>query len=111
MAGHALFFTDLVDSTAAVERLGDARAADVLAEHDRRARALLARHGGREIDHSDGFFLLFESTHRAAAFTLAYHAAPEGFVLGYLGAFEHKQGRIEETHAHDDEALALHRPV
>ena len=60
MTGHALLFTDLVDSTAVVERLGDARAASVLAEHDRRARALLARHGGREIDHSDGFFLLFD---------------------------------------------------
>ena len=38
MIGHALLFTDLVDSTAVVELLGDARAASVLAEHDR-ARA------------------------------------------------------------------------
>ncbi|HEY2558895.1 MAG TPA: tetratricopeptide repeat protein [Caldimonas sp.] len=75
MDGHALLFTDLVDSTAVVERLGDARAASVLAEHDRRARALLARHGGREIDHSDGFFLLFDSAPQAAAFALAYHEA------------------------------------
>ena len=37
MTGHALLFTDLVDSTAVVERLGDARAAIVLAEHDRGA--------------------------------------------------------------------------
>ena len=75
MDGHALLFTDLVDSTAVVERLGDARAAGVLAEHDRAARTLLARHGGREIDHSDGFFLLFDDAVRAASFALAYHDA------------------------------------
>jgi predicted ATPase/class 3 adenylate cyclase/Tfp pilus assembly protein PilF len=73
--GHALLFTDLVDSTAVVERMGDAHGASILAEHDRRARALLARHGGREIDHSDGFFLLFDSADRAVAFALAYHDA------------------------------------
>jgi predicted ATPase/class 3 adenylate cyclase/Tfp pilus assembly protein PilF len=72
---HALLFTDLVDSTAVVERLGDARAANVLAEHDRSARALLARHGGREIDHSDGFFLLFDDAVHAAAFAIDYHGA------------------------------------
>ncbi|MGZ8260404.1 MAG: ATP-binding protein, partial [Caldimonas sp.] len=75
MPAHALLFTDLVDSTAVVERLGDARAATVLAEHDRSARALLADHGGREIDHSDGFFLLFDDALRAASFALAYHEA------------------------------------
>jgi class 3 adenylate cyclase len=80
MEAHALLFTDLVDSTAVVERLGDARAASVLAEHDRIARALLSQHGGREIDHSDGFFLLFEDPVRAAAFALDYHAALD--VLG-----------------------------
>jgi predicted ATPase/class 3 adenylate cyclase/Tfp pilus assembly protein PilF len=82
MVEHALLFTDLVDSTAAVERLGDARAASVLAEHDRGARALLARHGGREIDHSDGFFLLFSDAAAAASFALAYHDALAGLGLG-----------------------------
>ena len=47
----------------------------MLAEHDRGARALLARHGGREIDHSDGFFLLFADVVAAASFALAYHEA------------------------------------
>ena len=82
MVEHALLFTDLVDSTAVVERLGDARAASVLAEHDRCARALLARHGGREIDHSDGFFLLFPAAADAAAFALAYPEALAGLGLG-----------------------------
>jgi len=81
MVDHALLFTDLVDSTAAVERLGDARAASVFAEHDRSARVLLARHGGREIDHSDGFFLLFADVVAAASFALAYHEALTGLGL------------------------------
>ena len=81
MVAHALLFTDLVDSTAVVERLGDARAASVLAEHDRSARALLSQHGGREIDHSDGFFLLFDDPVRAAAFALDYHAALDALGL------------------------------
>jgi len=38
MSGRALLFTDVDDSTLLVERLGDARAAQVWAEHDRRAR-------------------------------------------------------------------------
>ncbi|HSW26458.1 MAG TPA: tetratricopeptide repeat protein, partial [Burkholderiaceae bacterium] len=80
MSAHALLFTDLVDSTAVVEQLGDARAASVLAEHDQKARALLSQHGGREIDHSDGFFLLFDDPVQAAAFAIGYHAA-----LGALG--------------------------
>jgi predicted ATPase/class 3 adenylate cyclase/Tfp pilus assembly protein PilF len=81
MSVHALLFTDLVDSTAVVERLGDARAAVVLGDHDHRARALLSRYGGREIDHSDGFFLLFDNPVQAAAFALDYHAALDALGL------------------------------
>ena len=33
MDGHALLFTDLVDGAAVVERLGDAKAAGLMAEH------------------------------------------------------------------------------
>jgi predicted ATPase/class 3 adenylate cyclase len=72
---HALLFTDVVDSTALVERLGDQEAAGLWAEHDRRARELLHRCGGREIDHSDGFFLLFDEVTQAAHYALAYHRA------------------------------------
>ncbi|HEY2560969.1 MAG TPA: tetratricopeptide repeat protein [Caldimonas sp.] len=70
-----LVFTDLVDSTALSERLGDARASALWVEHDRRARELMARHDGREIDHTDGFFVLFERADPAASFARDYHAA------------------------------------
>lgn len=70
-----LVVTDLVDSTRLVERLGDARAAEILAQHDRLARGLIERFDGREIDKSDGFLLLFERPVRGVAFALAYHGA------------------------------------
>jgi serine/threonine protein kinase/class 3 adenylate cyclase/Tfp pilus assembly protein PilF len=82
-----LVVTDLVDSTQWVERLGDARAAELSARHDRLARGLLERHEGREIDKTDGFLLLFERPIHAVSFALAYHpalarlAADEGVFL------------------------------
>ena len=75
MTMPALLFTDVVDSTLWVERLGDVRAAELWIEHDRRARQLLAPHHGREIDRSDGFFLLFDAAADAAGYALAYHLA------------------------------------
>jgi predicted ATPase/class 3 adenylate cyclase len=68
-----LVFTDVVDSTAIVERLGDGRAAELWAQHDRCARELLARYRGREIDRADGFFALFAQPADAARYALAYH--------------------------------------
>ncbi len=72
---RALLFTDLVDSTMRVEQLGEARAAQLWAEHDRRARDLLVRHHGREIDRTDGFFLLFGAPLDALRYALDYHEA------------------------------------
>ncbi len=72
---RVLVMTDLVDSTRLIEWLGDSRAFDVAARHDRVARDLLARHNGLEIDKSDGFLLLFERPADAVAHALAYHQA------------------------------------
>jgi len=74
-ASHALLMTDLVDSTAWAQRLGEAAHGALWQAHDDSARALLARHRGREIDKSDGFLLLFEHPADALAFAGAYHAA------------------------------------
>jgi len=81
MTERTLLFTDLVDSTQLVARLGDARAAQLWGEHDRRARQLLDAHRGREIDRSDGFFLLFDDVADAAHYALAYHQAIAGLDL------------------------------
>ncbi|MFO1516740.1 MAG: putative peptide modification system cyclase [Lysobacterales bacterium] len=69
---RTLVLCDLVDSTALVERLGDQRAAALIRRHDRLARDLLQRHGGREIDKTDGFLVLFERPIQGVAFALDY---------------------------------------
>ncbi|MCP3957658.1 MAG: protein kinase [bacterium] len=70
---RTLLMTDLVDSTRLVQKLGDSRASDVAARHDRAARDLLPRFNGLEIDKTDGFLLLFERPIDALAYALAYH--------------------------------------
>ncbi|MEO6687548.1 MAG: putative peptide modification system cyclase [Dokdonella sp.] len=69
---RTLVLCDLVDSTALVERLGDQQAAELFRKHDRLARALVQQHGGKEIDKTDGFLLMFERPIQAVAFALAY---------------------------------------
>ncbi len=70
---RTLLVTDLVDSTRMVETLGDARASEVSARHERAARDLLPRFHGLEIDKTDGFLLLFERPIDAVGYALAYH--------------------------------------
>ncbi|CAM2063908.1 Protein kinase [Sulfidibacter corallicola] len=72
-----LVFTDLVDSTKLVERIGDARASEIFSHHDRLARDLMKRWEGLEIDRTDGFFLVFRRPVQALGFALSYHLALE----------------------------------
>jgi putative peptide modification system cyclase len=72
---RTLLICDIVDSTALVERMGDAPAAELLRRHDRIARDLMHAGGGREIDKTDGFLTLFERPIEAVAFAMAYHRA------------------------------------
>ncbi len=69
---RTLVLCDLVDSTALIERIGDQRAAELFRKHDRLARTLVQQYGGKEIDKTDGFLLMFERPIQAVAFALAY---------------------------------------
>jgi class 3 adenylate cyclase len=61
-----ILFTDIVESTATAERLGDAAWRELLARHNERGRYELDRFRGREIDTTgDGFLALFDSSERA----------------------------------------------
>ena len=71
----ALLQTDVVGSTELSERLGDAATAELWSAHDRVARDLLRECGGREIDKSDGFLLLFANPSDALAYALDYQRA------------------------------------
>ena len=72
-ASAALLLTDLVDSAALAQQLGDAAMGAVWVAHDRSARDLLRQWNGREIDKTDGFLLLFDSATDALGYALAYH--------------------------------------
>ncbi len=61
-----LLFTDIVDSTAHAERLGDARWRALLEEHKLAVRREVSRHNGTEVDAAgDGFFVRFDSPAQA----------------------------------------------
>jgi class 3 adenylate cyclase len=69
-------FTDVVGSTDAAARLGDAEWRDVLETHDRVLRRELARHAGREIDSAgDGFLSTFATPSEAARCATRLHRA------------------------------------
>lgn len=67
-----VLFTDIVDSTATLERVGDDAWRDLLNEHNRRMRDQLNRFRGREIvTTGDGFLAVFDSPSRAVRCGLA----------------------------------------
>ncbi len=67
-----VLFTDIVDSTAALERMGDEAWRMLLNDHNRRMRDLLNGFRGREIDTTgDGFLAVFDSASRAVRCGLA----------------------------------------
>jgi class 3 adenylate cyclase len=61
-----ILFTDIVDSTATLARIGDRAWRTLLLEHNDRLRAVLDRYRGREIGTTgDGFLALFDGAARA----------------------------------------------
>ena len=69
---RTILLTDLVDSTALVERLGDVPASELFREHDRLVLLLQEQWRGRLIDRSDGLLLLFERPIDGLGFALDY---------------------------------------
>jgi len=71
-----VLFTDIVDSTAALERLGDAAWRDRLLTHNAALRQLLDTYHGREITTTgDGFLAIFDGATRAVRCGAAMVAA------------------------------------
>ena len=67
-----VLFTDIVDSTATLARVGDEAWRELLDEHNRRMRDRLNQFRGREIDTTgDGFLAVFDSASRAVRCGLA----------------------------------------
>ncbi len=63
---HTILFTDVEESTALTQRLGDARAREVLRTHEGIVRDALRSHGGSEVKTmGDGFMASFSSATKA----------------------------------------------
>jgi class 3 adenylate cyclase len=76
-----LLFTDLVDSTVTVNRLGDTAWRELLSAHFEAARAALERHGGRKVNTTgDGVLATFDAPAAAlhCAVAIRRTAAGEG---------------------------------
>jgi class 3 adenylate cyclase len=71
-----ILFTDIVDSTATLSRLGDDRWREILLDHNERLRASIDRFRGREIvTTGDGVLAVFDSAARAIRCASAMVAA------------------------------------
>lgn len=77
-----VLFTDIVESTATMERLGDAAWRDRLLGHNARLRETIAAYRGREIATTgDGFLATFDGATRAVRCGAAMVAAARGVGL------------------------------
>ena len=73
---HTILFTDIEGSTALTQRLGDAKARDLLREHERMVREALKAHGGSEVKTmGDGFMASFSSATKALECAIAMQRA------------------------------------
>ncbi len=71
-----ILFTDVEGSTALTQRLGDAKAREVLRNHERIVREALRAHGGAEVKAmGDGFMASFSSATRALECAIALQRA------------------------------------
>lgn len=71
-ATTTIMFTDVVGSTAIVERLGDRNARAMLRKHDEIIRRHAKSHGGTEVKSTgDGFMLIFAGARRGVACAVA----------------------------------------
>jgi len=77
-AVHTILFTDIADSTGITQRLGDARAQELVRAHDTIVREALAVHGGSEIKHTgDGIMASFHSSSGALECAVAIQRGVE----------------------------------
>ncbi|MCH7566026.1 MAG: adenylate/guanylate cyclase domain-containing protein [Gemmatimonadetes bacterium] len=73
---RTILFTDVEGSTALTQRLGDAKARELLREHERLVREALKAHGGSEVKTmGDGFMASFTSATKALESAIAMQRA------------------------------------
>jgi class 3 adenylate cyclase len=101
-----LLFTDIVDSTGQLQRLGDRRWREVLLEHNEVVRAALDRFRGREVTTTgDGFLAAFDGAARAVRCGLAIASAVVPLGIGvrvgvHTGEVEFVGGNVRGLAVH-----------
>jgi class 3 adenylate cyclase len=102
----AVLFTDIVDSTAAAERLGAARWREIVAEHNERIQLELDRFRGRLIKTTgDGVLALFDGSERAVRAAAAICLAAKSLGLAIRAGVH--TGEVELV-AGDVRGMAVH---
>jgi class 3 adenylate cyclase len=101
-----VLFTDIVDSTATLERLGDDAWRDLLHAHNARLRAELNRFRGREVTATgDGFLAVFDGATRAVrcGVAMARAARDTGLPIRvgiHTGEVEYVAGNVRGVAVH-----------
>ena len=73
---HTILFSDVEGSTALTDRIGDAKARELLREHERMVREALKSHRGSEVKTmGDGFMASFSSATKALGCAIAIQSA------------------------------------
>ncbi|MEQ8035680.1 putative peptide modification system cyclase [Xanthomonas sp. WHRI 6106] len=107
---RTLLLTDLCDSTALVERIGDNAAAALFREHDRLVVKLQQHWRGRLIDRSDGLLLLFDRPIDGLGFALDYARGLKAMSDAHAQPLRARQGlHVGEvlTWRNSDEAVSI----
>ena len=95
-AFRTILFTDVEGSTALTDRLGDAKARELLREHERMVREALKAHGGSEVKAlGDGFMTSFSSATMALECAIAMQRAFEERNASLSAHPEALEGRAE----------------
>ena len=103
---ETILFTDIVDSTATLHRIGDAAWRELLAEHNDRLRLELDRYRGRDVGTTgDGFLAVFDGAARAVecARSMSQRVGEIGLSIRagvHTGEVEHVPGGVRGLAVH-----------
>ena len=101
-----ILFTDIVDSTAVANRIGDSRWKELVAQHNEQAQAAVDRHRGRVVKWTgDGMLAVFDGAERAARCAVLLRSKVDGLHLELRQAIH--SGEVEIS-AGDVRGLAVH---
>lgn len=101
-----ILFTDIVESTAMAQRLGDRSWGDVLANHEARGREIVEQYRGRVVKMTgDGLLVTFDGAARALRCALALREAGSDLGIEIRSAVHTGEVELAEADIH---GLAVH---